>query len=241
MRRSNAPRWPLGDSASERGRPPEGDDAERRLPVDVRPTGQRAAIVLIRHAATDPGSRLCGSFDLPLSDAGTAQVARLAAQARRRAAPDALYSSPLRRARLVAEALERAWSMAARTADWAREIHCGDLEGAPVETIRTLMPEVWARHLAEDDDHFAWVRGETAAAFRSRVVGGLNALAARHPGRRVAVVTHAGVVSQALGVLAGRSAAVWSVDRPDPFTATEIDWHACGGGAVLRFNDPDWF
>ena len=200
----------------------------------------RATILLIRHAATDPGSRLCGSFDLPLSDVGMAQVGRLAARAPRRPWPDVLYSSPLRRARLVAEALERAWSMTAQIADWAREIHCGDLEGTPVESIRALMPEVWARHLAEDDDRFAWVRGETAAAFRSRIVGGLNALAGRHPGGRVAVVTHAGVVSQALGVLAGRRAAVWSVDRPDHFTATEIDWHA-GGGAVLRFNDPDWF
>lgn len=201
----------------------------------------RATILLIRHAATDPGSRLCGSFDLPLSDVGTAQIARLAARAPRRPSPDVLYSSPLRRARLVAEALERAWLTTAQIADWAREIHCGDLEGTPVESIRALMPEVWARHLAEDDDRFAWVRGETAAAFRSRIVGGLNALAGRHPGGRVAVVTHAGVVSQALGVLAGRRAAVWSLDRPNHFTATEMDWHAGGGGAVLRFNDPDWF
>ena len=64
--------------------------------------GVRASILLIRHAATDPGSRLCGSFDLPLSPAGEAEVATLTAAP---GAPpaDVLYSSPLRRARLVAE------------------------------------------------------------------------------------------------------------------------------------------
>jgi broad specificity phosphatase PhoE len=201
----------------------------------------RARILLIRHAATDPRSRLCGSFDLPLSRAGETQVASLAGQRSRHAPPDVLYTSPLRRARLVAEALERAWSMKARSVDWAREIHCGDLEGVSVDVIRTSMPEVWARHLAQDDDRFAWLRGETAAAFRARVVNGLNSLAFRHAGSRIAIVTHAGVVSQALGALAGRPAAVWSEDRPECFTATEIEWNGEGLGAVLRYSDPDWF
>jgi 2,3-bisphosphoglycerate-dependent phosphoglycerate mutase len=43
---------------------------------------------------------------------------------------------------------------------------------------------------------------ETSTVVRTRVLGALDALAARHPGERVAVVSHAGAINAALGAIA---------------------------------------
>ena len=198
-------------------------------------------LILIRHGPTDAGSRLCGWFDVPLTSRGLAQVRAVLRSPPRRAAPDALYTSTLSRASDVAAALGRVWSLEPRAAEWAREIHCGDLEGMPFDRLKSRFPETWARNRAQNDDAFAWPGGETYAQFRARVLGGLAAVAAAHAGGRVAVVTHAGVISQVLGVVRRRRAAVWAVDRPDFFTATEVAWEQGTPAAVLTYNDPDWY
>jgi uncharacterized protein (DUF362 family) len=57
----------------------------------------------------------------------------------------------------------------------------------------------------------------------------------------VAVVTHAGVVSQVVGVLRGRAASACAADRPDPLTATEIVWSDGGLSGLVTFNCSDWY
>lgn len=198
-------------------------------------------IVLIRHASIDTGARLCGSLDLPLSPAGRREVQALVRRPGRRAAPDALFTSTLSRAREVAVALGRAWALRPEAADWAREIHCGNVEGMPLQQLQRTFPDLWARNEAQTDEMFAWPGGETYAQFRARVLAGLEATAAAHAGKRVAIVTHAGVISQVLGVVRGRPASAWAPDRPHPLTATEIGWQNGAPGAVLTCNDRDWY
>lgn len=198
-------------------------------------------LLLIRHAHTEPGERLCGSFDVPLSARGREQVETLLTRRPQRPAPDALYSSPLTRARDVAATLARVWKLEPRLEDAAREIHCGDVEGEPLQDLRRRYPDLWARNCAQEDSSFAWPGGESYAEFRARIVEGLAQIAARHAGQRVAVITHAGVVSQVLGAVHGRSPAEWERDRPEPFTATELTWTNGSPGQVLSYNDPDWY
>jgi broad specificity phosphatase PhoE len=197
-------------------------------------------ILLIRHASTDPGGRLCGSFDIGLSPAGRAELAALVRRLNGQAGPDALLTSTLRRAREVAQALGRAWHLAPQPVDWAGEIHCGALEGVKIEEVKRRFRDLWNRNMAQDDDTFAWPGGESYADFRSRIILGLDAAAAAHPGGRVALVTHAGVISQVLGVVRGRRAAAWGPDRPRPLTATEIVWKNGAPATVLNFNEVAW-
>lgn len=197
--------------------------------------------MLIRHAMTAAGTRLCGWLDVPLTAAGRTELRRLLRRRRTRAVPDALYTSPLARAAEVAAALGDAWAVEPRPADWAREIHCGRLEGMPLDRLHRRCSELWARNEAQDDEAFAWPGGESYAQFRARVLDGLARVAAAHRGGRVAIVTHAGVVSQVLGVIRRRSAAVWEADRPDPLTATEVVWDNGLPSAVLTYNDRDWY
>ena len=155
--------------------------------------------------------------------------------------PDVLYTSTLRRASDVAAALGRAWAREPRRVEWAREIHCGEVEGMPLEDLQRERPALWARNLAQNEDAFAWPGGETYAGFRGRVLAGLSRAAAAHAGGRVAVVTHAGVIAQVLGVIRRRPAAVWALDRPDPLTATEVTWDNGSPQAILRYNDSRWY
>ncbi len=111
----------------------------------------------------------------------------------------------------------------------------------PLERLQREFPDLWARNEAQTDDEFVWPGGETYRDLRARVLAGLQRIANGYGGCRVAVVTHAGVISEVLGTIRGRSAAVWSADRPDPFTATEIAWEHGAPRAVLTFNERHWF
>src|SRR5687767_7038711 len=87
------------------------------------------SLLLIRHGHVDTDSRLCGCDDVPLSEGGRSHLDALVKRCAGRPAPDALYTSPLIRARDVATALGRAWLLHPHVVDDAREIDCGLVEG----------------------------------------------------------------------------------------------------------------
>jgi broad specificity phosphatase PhoE len=126
-------------------------------------------------------------------------------------------------------------------AEWAREIHCGEIEGIPLDGLQREHPALWARNQAQVDDGFAWPGGESYRDFRARVVAGLTGIAEAHAGERIAVVTHAGAITQIVGVARGRSAAVWSKDRPDPLGAIECTWRNGGPVGIITYRGQDWF
>jgi broad specificity phosphatase PhoE len=198
-------------------------------------------LILIRHAHVDTGSRLCGTYDVPLSPAGRAQVHRLLSRTRRRRPPHALYTSPLTRAHAVASALGGAWGIAPRVLWGVREIDCGHLEGVALRELQTHDADLWTQNEAQCDDGFRWPGGERYREFRARVLDGFTRIAESHPDQQVAIVTHAGVISQVLGMICGRPAAVWEPDRPGHLTASVITWSKGRPRAVLSFNEADWY
>jgi broad specificity phosphatase PhoE len=202
--------------------------------------GGQTRFLLIRHAHVDTNARLCGTLDVPLSVEGRAQLNTLL-QGRAISPPDALYTSPLARAREVAARLADAWRIPAEAAAAVREISCGALEGVPIAEVQARYPQLWKRNEQQADDAFTWPGGESYRAFRARVLSGLERIANRHAGQRVAIVTHAGVITQVLGTIRRRSAAVWKADRPAPLTATEVTWLDGTPGDVLSYNVPDWY
>jgi broad specificity phosphatase PhoE len=156
-------------------------------------------------------------------------------------APAALYTSTLTRAREVAAVLEDLWKLHASEVEAAREIHCGALDGMRLDELQRDFPHLWNLNRAQVDCDFAWPGGESYACFRRRVLAALAGIAAKHPGQRVAVVTHAGVISQVLGSVRGRPPGVWEVDRPDPLTATEVTWDNGAPLSLVRYNDSHWY
>lgn len=194
-------------------------------------------LLLIRHAEVDNGSeggRLCGWLDLPLSRQGRQHLEQLRAQGTSVARPDVLYSSPLKRAMQTGTLLADIWRLALRCDAGLREIHCGRLEGWPIERVLRRHPDLWQRNLDQDDDDFTWPGGESYGGFRVRVLEALERIAARHPNARVAVVTHAGVITQVWNLLEGWPAAAWSRHRGPPLAVTRIAW---SGGPIAAADE----
>lgn len=196
-------------------------------------------LVIIRHGHTasnsSGGSRMSGWTDTPLSNQGRRQVACLA---RRMSSEPAsvLYASPLLRALETARPVAQAVGAEVRLEPGLREIHCGEVDGWPVEEVRRRYPDLWEANLRQDDEGFRWPGGETYRELRERSLGAFRRIAAAHPGERILVVTHAGVISQVLGCLRGISPARWECYRPGNCSLTELDWEG-ETGRLVSYDD----
>ena len=151
--------------------------------------------LIIRHGQTDWNRQLRfqGQIDVPLNATGHAQAGRLAE--RLAAEPiDLLVSSDLQRAQQTAAPLaaRRAQPVAALHAG-LREQAFGLLEGLDEAAIRERHPDLWTQWLRFDADETA-PGGETTRQFHTRALAAVRELAEAHPGRRVALVTHGGVL-----------------------------------------------
>jgi broad specificity phosphatase PhoE len=198
-------------------------------------------LLLLRHghtAANDHGRDvpMSGWTDVPLSASGLVEADALAERVAREAPPAAVYSSPLLRARHTAEALGRRLGLPVELRADLREIHCGTVDGVPIREVQRRFPREWARNERQEDAEFRWPGGESYAEFRARCLAALDAIARAHPSGRVAVVTHAGLVSQVVGWLGGLSPARWHQGRPGNASISELAWSA-RGARLLRFDD----
>ena len=164
------------------------------------------AVVLVRHGQTawNAERRFLGATDLPLDPVGERQVAALGE--RIGGTFDAVYTSPLLRARQTARVLAPPEAI---PVDGLRELGHGALEGLDGEAGVREFPEFFAAFAADPTD--ARVSGgETFREVRDRALAALRAIAAGHaPGARIAVVAHQVVVSTALCTLAGEPLSAW--------------------------------
>lgn len=192
-------------------------------------------LMLVRHAHTDANEqgetpRLAGWADIPLSERGEAQLERV--RELEADAADLVYSSDLHRAMITAEAVARGRRVVPLRS--LREISCGIVDGWTVDEVKMRFPDQWRQNESERDPDFTWPGGESYGRFRARVVRAMRGIAKRHPGQRVIVVTHAGVISQILGIVHGLSPAAWSKWRPGNCSVTTIAW--ADGPRVIDFD-----
>lgn len=147
-------------------------------------------ILLLRHAETDWNRerRFQGWRDVPLSATGREQAesaARLLAATR----IDAVWSSPLARARDTAAIIAAPHRLAVQESEAFREMGFGDWEGLTRDEVRERFPEAH-RAWAETPHEAAWPGAETLAAVRARALAGLEALRAAHTGQTICLVSH---------------------------------------------------
>jgi probable phosphoglycerate mutase len=130
-------------------------------------------IVLVRHGEPEwePGGRAVD--DPELTEHGRAQARRTAA-ALSRESFDALYVSPLRRARETCEPIARALGLRPIVAQWLRELGLPPMAGFTSEEVRRFFAETRARDLEK------WWEGppggESFRHFHERVAGGIEGL-----------------------------------------------------------------
>ncbi|HZQ35762.1 MAG TPA: histidine phosphatase family protein [Dehalococcoidia bacterium] len=147
-------------------------------------------LYLIRHGQTDCSkeNRFCGSVDVPLNAHGKAMAEALA-DAFAGEAWEAVYASPLLRARQTAEPLARRLGMTVQIEPGLREIAYGAWDGHLEAEIEQLHPREFAAW-ANDPGRVAPPGGETAPQIADRALAALHEIRARHPNGRVLAVAH---------------------------------------------------
>lgn len=152
-------------------------------------------LILIRHGETDWNRelRFQGQLDVPLNAIGLEQARRVAERMAQEPL-QVLVSSDLQRARQTAQAVAGRVQALDPVLDAAlREQHFGIVEGLQVADIKARYPRAWEQWVRFDAD-FTFEGGESTRVFHGRVLAAVRALARRHAGRTLAVVTHGGVL-----------------------------------------------
>jgi probable phosphoglycerate mutase len=152
-------------------------------------------IIAIRHGETNwnRDTRIQGQLDIALNDKGRWQAHRVGlALADDRL--DALYASDLWRAYETALAVHRATGLDVSVHEGLRERGFGAFEGLTFDEIGQRYPAEAERWRRREADFAPPDGGERLQDFFDRSVATVQALAARHPGQVIAVVSHGGVL-----------------------------------------------
>ena len=162
-------------------------------------------ILLIRHGETDWNTerRIQGNTDTPLNATGLAQAKRLATRIAAAEKIDALYTSPLARARMTADMIAQQCGIVATPDDRLKEKALGDLEGLTIVEFEQHYPELH-RGWLNSVEHFPLPNEETPMQLHERIETFLADLRVRHlNGTRVGVVSHGGTISMFVSMLIG--------------------------------------
>jgi alpha-ribazole phosphatase len=162
-------------------------------------------LLFIRHAETDMAGTFCGHSDPELNARGRIQLGELISRLSMEEI-DVVYSSDLRRAHTTGIAIAEAFGADCHVRSALREISFGRWEGNTWEEIERR-DDVYARRWIVEFPRLPAPDGESFHDFQRRVLDEVNflTLEAEAADRRIAVVTHAGVLRTVLGALHGCS------------------------------------
>ena len=184
----------------------------QRTPLPTSPT----RIYLVRHGTTmlNRSSRYRGRRDVPL-DRGGWDDAWTAAAYLADAGLEAVYTSPLRRARDTARIVADAADVA-EVVDLPGLVNLdyGDWEGLTAEQSAALDPSAFSAY-QRCAPGAVCPAGESLDLAAARTELSLRSLAALHPGGTVAAVTHAAVVRLALVMAGAADRSTWRLALPN--------------------------
>lgn len=201
--------------------------------------GAPTTTMFVRHGATDHTARrvFSGSDgeDPPLSEAGLAQAAAVAAELRRRGGASAIVTSPMARTRATAAAIAAELGVEPVLRPALRECEFGEWNGLTFDEVFARWPvelDHWLR-----DPNFAPPGGESLSAVHARVDVALDQIRQEHEGTAVVVVSHVNPIRCAVGlVLEVALAALPRLEVP-PTSITTLRWWQDGNAAVGGFAD----
>ena len=155
-------------------------------------------IVLVRHGLPLRVELETGIADPELAAEGHEQAAKMAAYLGVEDV-EAVYVSPLRRALETARPLCKVLGLEAVVSEGVAEFDRNSREYVPVEELRATNDPRWEKLLRGEWDGV----DEDPSLFKARVVATIEDMIARHPGGRVVVVCHGGVINQYLAHVLG--------------------------------------
>lgn len=161
-------------------------------------------LVLVRHALPQRVELDTGAADPALAELGHRQAAAMAEYLSAEGI-DAVWSSPMRRARETAQPLLDRTGLVAQIDDDLAEWDRDSSTYIPIEELKATNHPMWQAMVAG-----TWTGNQDPVKFQAAVVAAVNRIVAAHGGQRVAIVCHGGVISAYL-------AHILEVPRPGGF------------------------
>lgn len=164
----------------------------------TKPTPPASTLVLlVRHGQTPTtGKVLPGRAPgLHLADTGRQQAQHAAERIAQLPQVDAVYASPLERARETAAPIAAARGLKVKVDKGLLECDFGQWTGAELKTLMKL-PE-WST-VQRAPSTFTFPGGESFTAMQTRMVSAIDRLRAAHPGGVVVCVSHADPIKAAV-------------------------------------------
>jgi probable phosphomutase (TIGR03848 family) len=169
----------------------------RTTPTTSARSSPVTTVLLVRHGTTPSTGRLLPgrAAGLHLADSGVEQAERAATRIAELARIDAVYASPLERARETAAPIGRAIGQKVKIERGLLECDFGDWTGAELKALMKL-PE-W-RTVQRAPSTFRFPNGESFTEMQVRICSTLDRLRARHPGGTIVCVSHADPIKAAM-------------------------------------------
>ncbi len=200
----------------------------RKQSTGPKPT----TILMVRHGQTPTTGKLLPGRapGLHLADTGVQQAERAGERLAELARIDAIYTSPMERARETAAPIGKAVGLRPKVVKGLIECDFGDWTGAELSKLMKL-PE-W-RTVQKAPSTFRFPNGESFTEMQVRMVTTLDKLRVAHPGGVVVCVSHADTIKAAMAHALGThldlfqrivistcsiSGIAWSTDGPVALT-----------------------
>jgi len=191
-------------------------------------------VLFVRHGQTpSTGQRLPGRAPgLHLSDAGRDQATAAATRVAELKRVDAIYTSPLERARETAAPIATARELKPAVNRGLLECDFGDWTGAELKKLMKL-PE-W-RTVQGYPSGFRFPGGESFVEMQDRMVGAVDRLVAKHRGGVIVCVSHADPIKAAVAHALGTHLDLFQRIVISTCSVTAVAYRA-GGPVVLTVN-----
>jgi broad specificity phosphatase PhoE len=197
----------------------------------------QTAIFLIRHGETAWNSEgiFRGQSDIPLNERGL-QQARATGEYLQAIDFNAVFYSPLSRARQTADALCRDRIIKPQSVDAFIDISFGPWEGQAYSKLETHYPEA-IRIWREEPEKHQLEGAETLEEAKARAFNKLLRLAEENSGKNIAIVTHRVILKLLLLAAVGlNSSAFWKV-KQDTCCINLLEYSAAKSFIIVKLNE----
>jgi probable phosphoglycerate mutase len=211
--------------------------APRPGPGWIAAHSQPTTTVLLRHGETPLSAerRFAGRGDIPLTETGKLQAKAAAQRLAARGGIQLIVTSPLRRARLTAEAVAAATGAPVQVDEGWIEADFGEWEGLSYAEAMQRWPDEVAAWM--NDTSVAPPGGESFAVAGRRVLAALDRLLDRSEPGRVVVVSHVTPIKTVLRHALLAPPVALRRMHLDVASLCEVDWYADGPVVVRSLND----
>jgi broad specificity phosphatase PhoE len=196
-------------------------------------------LLLVRHGESQFNAerRWAGWEDFsPLTALGKAEAQAVANRLASEGDIAALYASPLLRARQTAQVIAKTLGIAAVLHDGLREVNVGRVGGLTMDEFATKFTSHYQSWQERSNVGFTWPGGENRHEFFLRAGRAVEQIVSKHPGERVVVVCHGGVIRATLVYFLPEECSEWWTYRVHTGSLTRLSVGS-NGNRLLALNE----